>query len=168
MVVLPRQGALRTRRRRQQARRAKRTEAGGPTPSGHAQLAALFHARAHILHLRRRRPCNSRVRGAKQQEPTSATSGTSACAPACTRAMWRARWRGASSLATRARSSVRPTSHTCRVGGCGGKGGGGPPAPPHHPRACVRADLRLACAKSPRLARCTAHDENSPKSQNPK
>ena len=36
----------------------------------------------------------------RQQEPTSATTGTSACAPACARAMWRARWRGAPSLAT--------------------------------------------------------------------
>ena len=45
------------------------TEASGRTPSGHAQLAALRHARAHIPHrahtagVARRRPCNSRVRG---------------------------------------------------------------------------------------------------------
>ena len=86
----------------------------------------------------------SEERSSRNPHPISATTGTSACAPACARAMWRARWRGASSLAARARSSVRPTSHTRRVGGRGG-GRRGTDHQHHHTtrvRACVRTWVR--------------------------
>ena len=140
------------------------TEASGPTPSGHAQLAALLHARAHIPHrartagVARRRPWNSRVREAKQEESTSAATGTSAtCAVrlACAACM-----RGAAACA----AATRPHRRAARV--CvsvdpraprsgGGEQGTGTHHPHHHPRACVRTYLREVAPTCdvPRLAR---------------
>ena len=80
----------------------------------HAQLAAPLHVRAHIAHrartagVARRRPWNSRFREAKQEEPTSATTGTSATCVvrlACAACM-----RGAACAAAR-----RPPRRAARV-----------------------------------------------------
>ena len=137
------------------------TEASGPTPSGHAQLAALLHARAHIPHrartagVARRRPWNSRVREAKQQEPTSATTGTSAACVvrlACAACM-----RGAAcAAARRAASACCARACLCRSACAQARGRRTRhrDLPPTSIPVCVRA-CGLACAKSPRLARCT-------------
>ena len=157
----PRRGALRTRtRRQQQARRAKRSKRTTPP---HAQLAAPLHVRAHIAHrartagVARRRPWNSRFREAKQEEPTSATTGTSATCVA--RLACAACMRGAACAAARrpprraARVCVSVDPRAPRSGG--GERGTGTHHPHHHPRACVRTYLREVAPTCdvPRLAR---------------
>ena len=147
--LYPRRGALRTRiRQGGSSRRAAPSGASGPTPSGHAQLAALLHARAHIPHrartagVARRRPWNSRVREAKQEEPTSATTGTSATCVA--RLACAACMRGAAcAAARRAASACCARARLCRST-CAQERGRRTrhrDPPPTSPPACVRADL---------------------------
>ena len=82
VVVLPPTGRVENANKAAAAGAPRQAEQADHPP--HTQLAAPLHARAHIAHrartagVARRRPWNSRVRETKQEEPISATTGTSA------------------------------------------------------------------------------------------
>ena len=146
----PRRGAWKARRRRQQARRVKRDRNRRTNPQWPRGARGAAPTRARTSHAARASRESRAAARATPVHPGSAAAGTHIrnnrhvrlCACVRTRDVACAMARRVVSRDACTRVGHTDVTHTPRRR-ARQEGGGGPSAPPHHPRACVRADLRV-------------------------